>query len=427
MSNFQVQGTVTVDDQASSQLDAIGESSQNLVNNFQTLGESATEVNRVTEAFTENSLALNDSERAQLANFQASTQLREAQNLLSTSQKDLNQAITKYGADSTQAATALRNYHDAQITVNSMQQEIDKNTKALSVSTKDLIVNISGLATSAFSLYNAFDRVQNSELAVDKANLQVKTSLNSLEDAQRSYNDAIVKYGENSEQAQAKQKDLQLAQERYQIATEHADQTQQNLNNSMVSASLQIIPTTITMVSSLSEIWKKFPNMTNVLTLLNTNVATVGLTAQTAALGVGAFIGGFLIGYTAITQFGDALGPVGRDLMVIIPIIIAAAAAIWALQSGLTLGTALVGLAATGIAVGALVAQLQSGTSVPSFAEGGIVTAPTRAIIGEAGPEAVVPLDRYGSLGGTTYNITIQGSVDKSTADYLLRQLERQT
>lgn len=33
------------------------------------------------------------------------------------------------------------------------------------------------------------------------------------------------------------------------------------------------------------------------------------------------------------------------------------------------------------------------------FAEGGIVTGPTRALIGEAGPEAVVPLDRFGEFG----------------------------
>lgn len=44
---------------------------------------------------------------------------------------------------------------------------------------------------------------------------------------------------------------------------------------------------------------------------------------------------------------------------------------------------------------------------IPMLAQGGIVTAPTLAMIGEAGPEAVVPLskmDRYGA-GGVTVNI----------------------
>lgn len=38
--------------------------------------------------------------------------------------------------------------------------------------------------------------------------------------------------------------------------------------------------------------------------------------------------------------------------------------------------------------------------TIPMLAEGGIVTGPTLAVIGEAGPEAVVPLDRLGRGGG---------------------------
>jgi hypothetical protein len=43
---------------------------------------------------------------------------------------------------------------------------------------------------------------------------------------------------------------------------------------------------------------------------------------------------------------------------------------------------------------------------IPRMAEGGIVTSPTLALIGEAGPEAVVPLDRMGTGGGVTINVT---------------------
>jgi len=49
-----------------------------------------------------------------------------------------------------------------------------------------------------------------------------------------------------------------------------------------------------------------------------------------------------------------------------------------------------------------------SGIEAPRMASGGIVTRPTLALIGEAGPEAVVPLGR----GGTgDVNIIVQGSV----------------
>lgn len=49
------------------------------------------------------------------------------------------------------------------------------------------------------------------------------------------------------------------------------------------------------------------------------------------------------------------------------------------------------------------------GLLVPQMAAGGIVTGPTLAMIGEAGPEAIVPLNRAGGYGDVTVNVT--GSV----------------
>jgi hypothetical protein len=43
---------------------------------------------------------------------------------------------------------------------------------------------------------------------------------------------------------------------------------------------------------------------------------------------------------------------------------------------------------------------------IPRLAEGGIVNSPTLALIGEAGPEAVVPLNRLNTGGGVTINVT---------------------
>jgi len=43
---------------------------------------------------------------------------------------------------------------------------------------------------------------------------------------------------------------------------------------------------------------------------------------------------------------------------------------------------------------------------IPMLAEGGIVRSATLAVVGEAGPEAVVPLDRGGGFGNVTVNVT---------------------
>jgi hypothetical protein len=56
---------------------------------------------------------------------------------------------------------------------------------------------------------------------------------------------------------------------------------------------------------------------------------------------------------------------------------------------------------------------------IPALADGGIVTGPTLALIGEAGPEAVIPLDRMGSMGGGDVNIYVQGADPNAVVDAL--------
>lgn len=53
--------------------------------------------------------------------------------------------------------------------------------------------------------------------------------------------------------------------------------------------------------------------------------------------------------------------------------------------------------------------------SIPKLATGGLVTRPTIAMVGEAGPEAVIPLNRLGSnFGGGNVSVYIQGDVYSS-------------
>lgn len=62
------------------------------------------------------------------------------------------------------------------------------------------------------------------------------------------------------------------------------------------------------------------------------------------------------------------------------------------------------------------------------FAEGGIVTGPTLGLVGEAGPEAIIPLDRlnqFGGFGGGDINITVT-SADPQAVVEALRTYNRQ-
>ena len=57
-----------------------------------------------------------------------------------------------------------------------------------------------------------------------------------------------------------------------------------------------------------------------------------------------------------------------------------------------------------------------SGTTVkiPKFAKGGIVNSPTIGMVGEAGPEAIVPLSGSNSAIGATYNIVVNAGIGTS-------------
>ena len=73
-------------------------------------------------------------------------------------------------------------------------------------------------------------------------------------------------------------------------------------------------------------------------------------------------------------------------------------------------------------AIGGTAGAIGAG-GIPFLAEGGVVTKPTLAVVGEAGPEAVVPLDRYqgGDSAGTSINfgsITIYGNPQMGTSDF---------
>lgn len=58
------------------------------------------------------------------------------------------------------------------------------------------------------------------------------------------------------------------------------------------------------------------------------------------------------------------------------------------------------------------------------LASGGIVSDPTIAMIGEAGPEAVIPLNKMGSYGGVTYNIYASGIGDQAIAQVVQNALQ---
>ena len=72
--------------------------------------------------------------------------------------------------------------------------------------------------------------------------------------------------------------------------------------------------------------------------------------------------------------------------------------------------------ATSGARIGANFASIFSQLSgLPKFADGGIVSGPTRALIGEAGPEAVIPLSKLNSIIGGNQNVFVTGVLSGET------------
>jgi hypothetical protein len=64
-----------------------------------------------------------------------------------------------------------------------------------------------------------------------------------------------------------------------------------------------------------------------------------------------------------------------------------------------------------------------SDSRITALADGGIVLGPQIALIGEAGPEAVIPLDRLGDMGmGGGMNITVNAGL-VSTPDQIGQEI----
>jgi len=294
--------------------------------------------------------------------------------------------------------------------------QVEKTQKKTETSSRDLALGINNAATAGFSLYESFDRMEKAQLSVDRANLQVKSTLNSVEDAQRRYNAEIEKHGIASAEAKAALSDLQVAQERHNVAVERADVVQNDYNQTQMRLALSVVPTVITGIDGLYKAYKNIPDISGTLSKLSSGFADSGISAKTATIGVAGFIGGFMVGDSILKAVPENLRGIASALMVGIGAVVAATMAWMALQGTMTMGVAVPVILA---AVGAGIAGVKG---LMGLAEGGVVASPTVALIGEAGPEAVIPLNRANDFRGfgqqeVTVNLTIHIDEVNSPAD----------
>jgi len=422
MANKDIEIKLKAIDEASSIIDAASKkisADVNEVSNSQ----------RELSAAVESSLPpLSASEQAQMNNASSAIQLNSAQVNLRDAQKNLNGAITEYGANSTQAAAALRDLNNAQANVSTLQAQVGVTTRQNEASMKSFATGLSGVATASFSLYGAYDRVNNAELSLDRSNLMVKSSTKAVEDAHRSVSEAILKHGASSQEAKSAEQAYEIAQDRLTLANERAKQSQEDVNKSIMSAALQVIPTSITMVDNLSKAWNNFPDLTGAFSKLKTKISDVcdgvdGLGGKLKGLNgisFGTLIGGLAAVAVAAadvkysidqTNYEKSVYKVEHGQNTEMPWYEQAFDYFKNFEIGVPMMASDYLMSALGVQKLSVEQQAafnkyQKGEiseeelkklfeNVPHMADGGIIDHATFALLGEDGPEIVEPLSRY--------------------------------
>ena len=310
-----------------------------------------------------------------------------------------------------------RNAQETTKGIKGMGTTTESAGRKMTASSKNAAVGFSGMATAGFAVYSALDRVQDMQVAVDRANYMVKASTREVENAQEDYNKAIERYGVNSPEAAKAAETLALAQEKLQIATDRAEMTQGNQNDAMAAAALTVIPAAITMVANAH---KAFEGFAGLRTLFCSRVGDMSASLRANAgawtsvmlsmAGIGLIIGAFT---SSSIELRVALAALGAVLIVL-------AIRQWAVNSATAAGIVLSSFGLmTWVVIGAIAAAALVAAAALTYkpaARGGIFTKPTFALIGEAGPEAVIPLAAGRTVAGPTFGYI--GATETSTYNY---------
>jgi hypothetical protein len=422
----------------------------------------------------------------------------------------------------TKITGSLNSVSDAGAKLASSQKDVKKTTDDSSVSAKDSALAMNNLATAGLGLYMAVDRVQQSNIGLDKANLTLDKSQRDLTlseqaadkagrdlaDAQDAAKAAVEKYGAGSDQAEKAQQKLSDAQQTYKnaldklpiaqdqvtLAQERQKQAQENVNTTMMSSALMVIPTAITAISSISTAASGFGS---VLTFLAANpivlvigaLVAIGIAIyelyehwkpfHNAVDALGKLLGGafktawdalssafswaynyvfkpvfdaFEIFYNSVLKpIGDFFGSIGNALGLGGSSGSSGGSSLAQIQKDAAIANAQndVNIAETAVqtaiksnsttqlaAAKQHLVEMQSKLAkAKAMAEGGIVEGPTLALIGESGPEAVIPLSnrsRMSNIAGLNglmsqsfdIDINIQGSVDQQTLAVMRQELK---
>jgi hypothetical protein len=375
-----------------------------------------------------------------------------------SNQRDLERAVDDVSRNATgdvdSAANEItKDYAD----VGRAADDVKAKHASMGEGMKGVVTGFSGVATAGYSLYNAYDRVQDMTLQVDKANLAAEKSANALEDvtrrqteagtalttAQDALNVAIEKYGVDSTEATEAQENLKkkteeynavsadasLAQETYNLKVENAKQTQDNFNQAIIQSGIQMGVTTISLVDNIGKVWKNldslggedgiikmvssklaglkdidFTQFLEHLGLVDTSIKGIATTAATAAASFASIAAVMYVGWSTSQQKTyNALIPPGVPQPSLSP-----------------------GQTSTPFGIPTLGLNPGNFIGIPRQHGGWVgLSGPETVLAGEAGSEYVIPHHELGGLGGVVNHVNVSINVEGSVDERVLRLMKQ--
>jgi hypothetical protein len=173
-------------------------------------------------------------------------------------------------------------------------------------------LGFNNMATSGMGLYMGINNIENAQVSLDRAHVNVQKSTNAVTDAQNKYNDAVAKYGPNSKEAQDALAKLNTAHDALTVAQERADEAQRNYNNTVAFSVMSIIPSLITGFTSVMAIAPGVSSAVDGISGAMDFLAANPIVLVIA--GIALLVTGLIYAYNNCAPFRDAINDIGRAL-----------------------------------------------------------------------------------------------------------------
>ena len=152
-------------------------------------------------------------------------------------------------------------FHEISIAVTAQNRaseqfrRVQEDAERLGVSISRLAVKMSGVVTSSLALYGMFERIEGAQIAVAAAMKEVHESQVTIAEYQRRLNRLVAEGKAGTEEYNLVLERIRVNEELLAVKKDRLAMAQRNVTRSYIYAAATVLPTMITGISSLKEVY----------------------------------------------------------------------------------------------------------------------------------------------------------------------------